>query len=232
MGLTTRGVKANLRAAAEGQSEGRGDHRARAVLDGHGHLLEAMNDRAQLFPFALLRCHEELHQVGADGEIFAVAGNEKPAKSRTASESGLSTAEANASTSPPMAFLSECSSIQPMPSPDRRARLRHWSGQFRWSGGSPRCGRGRGRWRRARASSFRAGNNRGRRERTRRCAGSEQGLDARAYRKPKRLHAVDGGGDASSIPHFKGPHLPVEAGAHGAVDGSRVAAISPMRSAA
>ena len=54
-------------------------------------------------------------------------------------------------------------------------------------------------------------------------AGSEQGLDARAYRKPKRLHAVDGGGDASSIPHFKGPHLPVEAGAHGAVDGSRVA---------
>ena len=41
----------------------------------------------------------------------------KPAKSRTASESGWSTAETSASTSPPMAFLSECSSMQPMPSP-------------------------------------------------------------------------------------------------------------------
>ena len=44
VGLAARGVQADLRAAAEGEAEGRGDDRARAEFDGRGHLLEAVND--------------------------------------------------------------------------------------------------------------------------------------------------------------------------------------------
>ena len=44
VGLAARGVEADLRAAAEGEAEGRGDDGARAEFDGCGHLLEAVDD--------------------------------------------------------------------------------------------------------------------------------------------------------------------------------------------
>ncbi len=40
--------------------------------------------------------------------------------------------------------------------------------------------------------------------------------------EPQRLHAGDGLAHAGRIPHFKGAELPVEAGAHGCVDGGSV----------
>ena len=41
VGLAARGVQADLRAAAEGEAEGRGDDGPRTEFDGRGHLLEA-----------------------------------------------------------------------------------------------------------------------------------------------------------------------------------------------
>ncbi len=73
MGLAARGVQTDLRSAAEGEAEGRGDDGARAELDGRGHLLEVVDDAGQLVPLAFLRGEQELHEVGADGEVVAVA---------------------------------------------------------------------------------------------------------------------------------------------------------------
>ena len=56
-------------------------------------------------------------QVGAHAEVPRSPVTTKAAKSRTASEAGLRTDAINETTSPPMAFLSECSSMQPTPSP-------------------------------------------------------------------------------------------------------------------
>ena len=50
----------------------------------------------------------------------------------------------------------------------------------------------------------------------------EHGFHARAYRQSESLHALDGGTDAGRIPHFKRAKLPVEAGAHRLVDRGRV----------
>ncbi len=80
VGLAARGMQANLRAAAEREAKGRDHHRPRAELDGRGHLLEAMDDRGYLFPFAFLRQHQQLHQVCADAEVVAVAGDDKAGK--------------------------------------------------------------------------------------------------------------------------------------------------------
>jgi hypothetical protein len=80
VGLAARGVQANLRASAEGEAEGRSHHRARTELDGRGHLLEAVNHAGQLVPLALLRGQQQLHQVGADAEVFAVAGDDEAGK--------------------------------------------------------------------------------------------------------------------------------------------------------
>ena len=48
------------------------------------------------------------------------------------------------------------------------------------------------------------------------------GSTAWADRQVQRLHAGDGVGDAGGIPHFEGAEFPVEAGAHGVVDGGGV----------
>ena len=80
MGLAARGVQADLRAAAESEAEGRGDHRPRAEFDGRGHLLEAADDGGHFVPLAFLRGKQELHQVGADGEVVAVAGDDEAGK--------------------------------------------------------------------------------------------------------------------------------------------------------
>ena len=78
VGLAARGVEADFRAAAEGHAEGRDDDGARAELDGRGHLLEAAYDGGvQLFPLAFLRGEQKLQQVGADGEVVAVAGDDE-----------------------------------------------------------------------------------------------------------------------------------------------------------
>ena len=67
--LAARGVQANLRAAAEGEAEGRGDDGTRAEFDGRGHLLEVMDDLGKLVPLAFLRGEKKLHQVGADEKL-------------------------------------------------------------------------------------------------------------------------------------------------------------------
>ena len=50
------------------------------------------------------------------------------------------------------------------------------------------------------------------------CAAGQHRLDHRADALTRLLHALHGVGDAHRVPHFKRSHLPVEAGAHGAVD--------------
>ena len=80
VGLAARGVEADFRAAAEGEAEGRGDDGARTEFDGRSHLLEAANDAGELVPLAFLRGEQKLHEVGADGEVVAVAGDDEAGK--------------------------------------------------------------------------------------------------------------------------------------------------------
>ncbi len=82
MRLAARGVEADFRAAAEGEAEGRDHDGPRAELDGRGHLLESANGAVDFFPLAFLRDEQELHQVGADAEVVAIAGDDEGGRSR------------------------------------------------------------------------------------------------------------------------------------------------------
>ena len=77
MRLAARSVEADFGAATESQAKGRGNDRARTEFDGRRHLLEVVDEARELVPFALLCSEKELHQIGADGEIVAVAGDDE-----------------------------------------------------------------------------------------------------------------------------------------------------------
>jgi len=141
VGLAARGVQADLRAAPRVRPNGAAT-RPRAELDRSGHLLEVVNPPASSSHSPPAR-QQQLHQIGPTEKFSWSLAITKPAKSRTASESGFSTAEIIASTSPPMAFLSECSSIQPIRRQYQSAKRPHSSGPRRLSAGSPQPWHGR-----------------------------------------------------------------------------------------
>jgi hypothetical protein len=76
-GLDAAGGESDFAATAEGHAEGRGDDRAGRVLERHGGLLETADSAIELVPFAILCGEEDHHQVGADGEVFAVVGDDQ-----------------------------------------------------------------------------------------------------------------------------------------------------------
>ena len=77
VGLARGGVERYLDAAAEAHAVGRDDDGARAELDGLRHVLEGADGHLDLVPLLFLDGEEELHEVGADGEVGGVAGDDE-----------------------------------------------------------------------------------------------------------------------------------------------------------
>ena len=69
-------VQRDLAAAAERQSEGRGNHRFGRVLQRHVHLLEGVDRGAQFVPLLFLRGEQDHHQIRADGKILALVADD------------------------------------------------------------------------------------------------------------------------------------------------------------
>ncbi len=75
--LTGGGVKGDLCSSAKAHAVRRDDDRAWAELDGLRHVLEGADGHLDLVPLLFLDAEEELHQVGADGEVGGVAGDDE-----------------------------------------------------------------------------------------------------------------------------------------------------------
>ena len=75
--LARRGMQRNFRAAAQAQAERRGHHRLRRELDGLRHPLELADGEVNVVPLFFLHAHEQQHEVGADGKICGVVGDDE-----------------------------------------------------------------------------------------------------------------------------------------------------------
>ena len=112
VGLARGGVERDLGAAAEAQAVGRDDDGARAELDGLGHVLEGADGEVDFVPLLVLDGEEELHEVGADGEVGGVAGDDEGFEvARPASLAGLRVWVMSETMSSPRAFILEWSSM-------------------------------------------------------------------------------------------------------------------------
>ena len=63
------GVEIDFASATQGHSLGRGDHGPRRVFDGHIYALKLAHREVYVVPLALLRGHQQQHQVRASGKI-------------------------------------------------------------------------------------------------------------------------------------------------------------------
>ena len=70
-------MQADLCATAEAHSKWTRYNRLRTELDGLRHALEATNGEVNLIPFAFLNRHKEKHDIGADGEMLRVVGDDE-----------------------------------------------------------------------------------------------------------------------------------------------------------
>ena len=77
MGLAGGGMQRDFRSAAEAQAERRGHHWFRRELDGLGHALELTDGEVDVVPLFFLHAHEQQHEVGADGKICGVVGDDE-----------------------------------------------------------------------------------------------------------------------------------------------------------
>lgn len=77
VGLAGCGVQGNFRAATQAQAERRGYHGFRGELDGLGHALELADDEINIVPLFFLHAHEQEHEVGTDGKIRGVVGDDE-----------------------------------------------------------------------------------------------------------------------------------------------------------
>ena len=75
-GVNFRGVQADFAAAAERHALRRGDDGLRRVLDGKIHVLELLHGHVQFVPLLFLRANEHQHQIGADGKIGGLIGDD------------------------------------------------------------------------------------------------------------------------------------------------------------
>ena len=71
------GVQRNFRAAAQAQAERRGRRRLRRKLDRLRHALKLADGEVNVVPLFFLHAHEQQHQVGADGKIRGVVGDDE-----------------------------------------------------------------------------------------------------------------------------------------------------------
>ena len=226
MGLAARGVETDFRAAAEGHAEGRDDDGARAELDGRGHLLEAADGAIDFVPLAFLRGEQKLHEVGADAEVVAVAGDDEAgevadgigvgAENRgderddVAADGVLEGVQFDAGDA--VAEIDERGAgVAADDACERRkSATRAWPGCWGIGSQAPVSG-------------------------LKHCGPSgeyQETFGAPGWRAADRRRVLTGrlrvfmratvSRNAGRIPHLEGAELPVEAGAHGGVDGGRV----------
>ena len=223
VGLAARGVQAHLGAAAEGHAEGRDDDGTRTELDELGHLLEGADGSVDLVPLAFLRGEEKLHEVGADAEVVAVAGDDEAQevadgfrfgledggdqRDHVAADGVLERVQLDAGDA--VADVDErCAGVgaddlvgaAEIGDAGVAGLLRDGLPGVRGGVVALRAvGRVPG-W----------------------VAGIEERGDGEADGERRGLHARYGVFQAGGVPHFERSQLPVEAGAHGAVDGRSV----------
>src|SRR6185312_16837760 len=77
MRLARRCMQAYLSSASKTHSKRRSDHRLGTELDRLRHALEAANSEIDLVPLAFLDCHQQQHDVGTDGEMLRIIGNDE-----------------------------------------------------------------------------------------------------------------------------------------------------------
>ena len=75
-GVYFRGVQTDFAAAAEGHALRRRDDRLRRVLDGEIDVLELLHGHVQFVPLLLLRADKDEHEVGANGKIGCLIGDD------------------------------------------------------------------------------------------------------------------------------------------------------------
>ena len=69
-------VQAHFAPAAESHTLRRGNNRLWRVFDGQVDVLKLLHRHVQLVPFLFLRGHKHQHQIGANGKIHGLVGND------------------------------------------------------------------------------------------------------------------------------------------------------------
>ncbi len=77
MGLAGGSVQRDLRSSTETEAVGRHDYRTGTEADGGGHALESAHGKVEVFPLPFLNEEQHLEEIGADGKVGAVAGDDE-----------------------------------------------------------------------------------------------------------------------------------------------------------
>ncbi len=81
-------MKGDFRAAAEAHAEGRDHDGLERELDGLRHVLELTDGHVNFVPLLFLHPHQQHHDVGADGEVSGIVGDDEGVE-RVACAAGL-----------------------------------------------------------------------------------------------------------------------------------------------
>jgi hypothetical protein len=73
VGVPARAVDGDFGSAAQAERVRGHHHRTRAEFDGRRHALECPDGEIDVVPLLFLRAQQQLHQVGADGEVLRIA---------------------------------------------------------------------------------------------------------------------------------------------------------------
>ena len=111
------GVERDFRSPTEAEAKGRHHHWAGTKANGCGHALEGANGEVEVVPLPFLDEQQYLEQVGADGEVGAIAGDDKALEVADGVAGGVEHLGDEAGDIFPTASFLECSSMAAMPSP-------------------------------------------------------------------------------------------------------------------
>jgi len=216
-------MKGDLRAAPEAHAEGRDDHGLKRELDGLGHVLELADGHVDLVPLLFLNAHEQHHDVGADGEVGGVVGDDEGVEviASAAGLEGLGDEGDDVATERVHlgVELDAADAVAEVDERGARVLLDHSVG-FLGDGDGPDSG---GNFLRLVVGGgdveiLAATGGLGVVGVPGRPARAEQLLNVGGDRTAFLLHALDGLGDAAGVPKLERAHLPVEAGLHRLVD--------------
>ena len=135
--LARSGVQRDFRAAAQAQAERRGDHRLRRKLDRLRHALKLADGEVDIVPLFFLHAHQQQHQVGADGKIRGIVGDDESVEV-VAGAAGLQRLNDQADDVGSRASSSWSETrCRPRRRPDRSATRRNFSSPRRWISSRP-----------------------------------------------------------------------------------------------
>src|SRR6185437_11916906 len=199
------------------------EHRLGTKLNSLRHRLEAANREIDLVPLAFLNCHEQQHDVGADGEMLRVIGDNEGIELTQGLAAGLERLrdELNDVCAQRIHLRVEFDAAYAISQIDQRGRgiLLDDATGFLRNGNRPYTF-GNFRSLIARSLEIKKASSRGRMRIIAipgRGAARQQLLNIRRHRTALLFHALNGGRYAGRVPHFERAHIPIETGAHGAI---------------